>query len=518
MAFDAARGRIVLNAGIGEPDLGTRFVDTWEWDGARWHEMATEGPLLEKLVFDPRRGAVLGFAVTPGGTETYRWDGTRWSLLVAASGPASVPAAVYDMSRGVVVVFGAGETWELDAAWQQAPIGAAGEPTSATGAYDARRHAIVAISDDGPNGTQWLRKQGMWSQLAPAPVPDLSASVPAYDAPTGELLVLSQNDTLAWNGSSWHVARANTATGAGSPPVLVSTPTGVMRIGSAQTRPGYQNVARWSAGTWEVIGPPFASTETFAVDPTGRVLGYELAQLAPQPGTTWRFDGAFGIIPVASPDSLSSPDLLMQYGVAQDRTMLITSNLDEAHIWSWDGATWMEITPPSMPAIRSGSLSYDVALGRFVLLQTDHWEWDGKTWTPLAGTTPVETFHPGAATYDPASRATVISDRVNGPNDRTWTQAWDSLDPDEECSSGFDVDRDGLVGCADPDCWHACTPSCPPHAAQCDPAAPHCGDGVCSPLENCRLCPGDCGACPVVCGDLFCDGGESPATCPGDCH
>ena len=45
----------------------------------------------------------------------------------------------------------------------------------------------------------------------------------------------------------------------------------------------------------------------------------------------------------------------------------------------------------------------------------------------------------------------------------------------------------------------------------CDPAAPHCGDGTCSALENCRLCPIDCTACDAICGDGYCDTGETAA-------
>ncbi|MEZ4364803.1 MAG: hypothetical protein R2939_00785 [Kofleriaceae bacterium] len=89
----------------------------------------------------------------------------------------------------------------------------------------------------------------------------------------------------------------------------------------------------------------------------------------------------------------------------------------------------------------------------------------------------------------------------------------------EVCTGGFDVDHDGLIGCADDDCWGVCAPTCAPPLALaevCDPevAEPRCGDGTCSGVESCRLCPADCGACTPVCGDHLCDAGEA---CPGDC-
>ncbi|MBK7540042.1 MAG: hypothetical protein IPI49_32745 [Myxococcales bacterium] len=79
------------------------------------------------------------------------------------------------------------------------------------------------------------------------------------------------------------------------------------------------------------------------------------------------------------------------------------------------------------------------------------------------------------------------------------------------------MDRDGLIGCADPDCWAYCSPFCPP-GQPCDAADRRCGDGTCSAaLETCQACPQDCGACPSVCGDYACTAGESAASCAGDC-
>lgn len=102
-------------------------------------------------------------------------------------------------------------------------------------------------------------------------------------------------------------------------------------------------------------------------------------------------------------------------------------------------------------------------------------------------------------------------------DDAVWRLSWDSDTPDEVCELDLDTDGDGLAGCADPDCWLLCTPTCMP-GLTCDPAAPHCGDGTCDPAhENCRNCPSDCTSCPDVCGDYICDPDEVAASCPADC-
>ncbi|MFN0253667.1 MAG: hypothetical protein ACKV2T_42760, partial [Kofleriaceae bacterium] len=99
-----------------------------------------------------------------------------------------------------------------------------------------------------------------------------------------------------------------------------------------------------------------------------------------------------------------------------------------------------------------------------------------------------------------------------------WNDTWRfGYGPDSNaCASGIDVGRG--AGCADPGCWHLCSPTCAPGQA-CPMSEPQCGNLVRDPLETCRTCPGDVGACTLadaVCGDTICDPGEA-TTCPGDC-
>lgn len=112
----------------------------------------------------------------------------------------------------------------------------------------------------------------------------------------------------------------------------------------------------------------------------------------------------------------------------------------------------------------------------------------------------------------------VIADTLPTPTESTdvWRLRWAASTAYESCAD-VDTDADGLVGCADPDCWASCTPLCAPGVTGCDPG-PHCGDGMCNPaLESCYLCPADCGVCAALCGDLSCNNGEAHATCPSDC-
>src|SRR5436309_145576 len=86
MAYDSARGRVVLFGGSG---LG----DTWEWDGTSWTQRASSGPpprYKHAMAYDSARGRVVLFggdgAAGPYLADTWEWDGTAWTQR-SPSGP-----------------------------------------------------------------------------------------------------------------------------------------------------------------------------------------------------------------------------------------------------------------------------------------------------------------------------------------------------------------------------------------------------------------------------------------------
>jgi hypothetical protein len=192
--------------------------------------------------------------------------------------------------------------------------------------------------------------------------------------------------------------------------------------------------------------------------------------------------------------------------------------------WEWDGAIWTQriAASGSSPLARSGAaLTYDRARRCVVLLggQTmtgeldDMWQWDGTRWTQLAASVPRARHH--QVVVDDAARGALVMfggdvGIASGGNvadvkplgDTQLFRYEDAATPDQACHAGFDADGDGKIGCTDPDCTAVCT---------------GCGDGVCSAIESCRLCPSDCGSCQA-CGDFHCDPGEDCTSCPGDCE
>jgi hypothetical protein len=243
---------------------------------------------------------------------------------------------------------------------------------------------------------------------------------------------------------------------------------------------------------------------------------------------TWEWDGTTWTqaSPAHKPPAREG---MLAYDPIRQRVVLFggsagTSVYDDT--WEWDGVDWKNVSPTLRPIARTrANLVWNAARQRVTLLGgadtqgstqpalQDAWEWDGAAWTPIAiPRGPGYLQMAGVGLHG----GIVLLGGLDGttPKVEQWTLQWDSEDPTETCSGIYDTDNDGFVGCADTgDCWWSCTPQCPP-ATSCPATAPGCGDGTCSSLESCRLCPADCGACTPACGDGICDPGE---TCLGDC-
>ncbi|MBA2540403.1 MAG: hypothetical protein H0V17_12255, partial [Deltaproteobacteria bacterium] len=155
----------------------------------------------------------------------------------------------------------------------------------------------------------------------------------------------------------------------------------------------------------------------------------------------------------------------------------------------------------------------------------DTWEWNGTSWTQLE----LDFSPPGRASHAlSSSRDGVLL--FGGRAGRTsltdtWELRYETTENTDRCGD-FDSDRDGLVGCEDPDCIADCAPLCRPGPGTfddsdhpivtCAVGGSTCGDSTPDPRETCHTCPQDFGPCVAVCGDFLCDGDEE-SMCPGDC-
>ena len=118
MVYDAARGRVVLFGGHtgvpfdrSAPAKGS-LGDTWEWDGERWTLASAPGPSPRDhhaMAFDAARGKVVLFGGWNGKflDEVWEWNGA-WTQ-VEARGPSArggLPSLLYHPLRKTVLLYG----------------------------------------------------------------------------------------------------------------------------------------------------------------------------------------------------------------------------------------------------------------------------------------------------------------------------------------------------------------------------------------------------------------------------
>jgi hypothetical protein len=248
---------------------------------------------------------------------------------------------------------------------------------------------------------------------------------------------------------------------------------------------------------------------------------------------TWEYDGTNWAIqtPTTSPPAREWHRMAYDPTLGQIVMFGGTGNSGNlADTWTYDGTTWHQLDGVAPPARYEFEMTYDgdsesvlIFGGMGSACLDDLWALHGGVWTPLTVPATPAGHCAGAMAYDPLLGRVVMFGGTffpSGLDPDTWTLAYSSEAAGEACAANIDYDGDGKAGCADDECWAVCSPECPPDAMASCPAAPTCGDGLCTGVETCRDCPQDCAvgvACPIVCGDGYCDSGETLANCPGDC-
>ncbi len=531
MTYDATRHRVLLFGGLVSPDS---LADTWEWDGATWQQLspASSPPATNTapMAHDPKRGITVMWA--PGGT-TWEWDGATWTM-VATDGPnplRGASALAYDPTRGCVVLAGgSSDAWCWDGvSWTE--LAGAGPSAPYTSLFfDRVRGAIVACGGQASPQPDQLGPDGMWNGVTPDPGPPaLESAAMTYDARRGRVVLVG--DGIVWesDGGGW-VERPTTS------------PMPSSRNGAALAYDvGRQRVVLWGGdladpNVWEWDGASWTSIAS-AVHPivyTGAALAYDAAigkvvLFGGDDGTmlhdeTWTWDGTTWTDVSGSTRPDPRAESQIAFDAARGEVVLFggrTPSGNLADTWAWNGADWTQVQPVVSPGPRwDAAMTYDPVRSEVLLyggsqggvnggpMLGDLWRWDGSTWArrTLANAPPMAAGHQLA--YDAVHGQTMLY------LGQTWTLMWASDRSSDLCGAAVDLDGDGLVGCADPDCWASCTPSCPPQASCA--LAPTCGDGIADPLETCHSCPQDV-TCTPSCGDGYCDPPETAVSCPGDC-
>ena len=241
MAYDSARGRVVLFGGNGSNGA---MGDTWEWDGTGWAQMPAEGPAARAfaaMAYDSRIGRVVMYGGR-GGTagilsDTWLWDGAKWQRSEAKpAGPRYGHAMAYDNARQVTVLYGGvtSDGAELDDTWE----------------FDGAQWALVAKGSPGPGPRQ--------------------GHAMAYGSAQGQMLLFGGqtkgevfDDTWRWDGKAWNlVVKGGPAPRAYHAMAYNDNCDSIVMFG------GGANASFSLSDTWEWDGSTWSLTATKL--PTGR--------------------------------------------------------------------------------------------------------------------------------------------------------------------------------------------------------------------------------------------------------
>jgi hypothetical protein len=219
-AFDSRRRVAVLHGGYYTNPFVVTHGDTWEWDGSQWRQyggVATPGArVYHGIAYDEARGVVVLFggrrslSAPVSMADTWVFDGVSWQQKTPAMSPSArgtVGTMVYDKKRQRVVLYGGGsgsgplnDMWEWDGnTWS--PIVQGQMPVTRTGrvlVYDDNRERLVAYG--GFLGTlaineTWEYHGIQWTQQQPAATPPpLVSHGMAFDSRRGCTVVFGGRD------------------------------------------------------------------------------------------------------------------------------------------------------------------------------------------------------------------------------------------------------------------------------------------------------------------------------------
>jgi len=478
MAFDAARGRLVLFGGNdGNQDLG----DTWEWDGTVWTQSTPAvAPVARKgtaMAFHAATGQTVLFGglaaqlAPPVLSDTWAWNGTAWTSLAPATvpPPRSSHRISANAAAGTLVLFaGTGtvplnDTWEWNGLdWTSVPAnpapairGGCGMATDAAGLTLLLGGAFASpgalLYQQASLGDTWayLGPGAAWVQLAPTGPPFRNCAYFEYDSVRDRLLLAGGNSSFSrgtweWAGTSWTALNPP-----GELPLLNAAATsfdrnrGVCVLYGGLTLPpfGFGLVDwtfEWNGSSWSQVGvpgPPARTHHAMAYDRARSVvlLFGGVGNNGSVYGDTWQWNGtAWTQVAGAGPPSRWAHG--MAHDVARARVVLFGGMAAQLlnDTWEWDGSTWTQAAPPAAPSPRYGfACAHDARRSRTVIVGgivqvnasqqrsvREVWEWDGVHWSGGPRDVPVDPMTgPGGLTltyHDRLQRLFLMTSVLSG--------------------------------------------------------------------------------------------------------
>jgi hypothetical protein len=263
LVWDGARRQVVMVAGPG----GHPKADpsTWAWDGSGWiqHPADIQPPVGDRFVgtaaYDPIRRSVVDVVTDVGNPEApadiWEWSGAAWQQMLTDGKPLVVgePAIGYDDTHSQLIVVGQDPhgpgsltTWILRGTEWSAVPNLVEAPGPAHLAFDATSHRLLLFPS-------------AYVEPAARPCPQ-PAVVPGGPVIVGDCFPLRAReclgcpvDPLAWDGHSWTATGMTARDG-----TVVADPTSDGLLDVVDAGGKARGVWRWDGRSWaRIAGLPF---------------------------------------------------------------------------------------------------------------------------------------------------------------------------------------------------------------------------------------------------------------------
>lgn len=499
--------------------------DTWSWDGASWTQITGPAPSARAgagLAFDTARNR---FVLIGGGNaqDQYELSGSQWVALgpIGAFAAANLTVA-YDPVALAIVVINGSMTYTYNGTWTN--TGRQFLSTNPKLSYSTAQGRAIGLSSTQNTVAEWTF--GNWSIRAnQRPLGNPRGLTATYDPLRGRTIVIdagvtgNPTGTWEWDGRLWH--RTAELTALNHPPAAEGTALVFdTKCGEAVAFGGALSNTMLHGETWRYLatgtwtrapgaGPSPRSQHAMAYDANRDAIvlfgGRTGTSATAISNELWEWSGTCGAktwtrMMVAGPSARAGAR--MAYDASRQVVVMFGGAGADTGTWKWDGIAWKEeVATATSPSSRSEhGMVYDARLRQVVLYGGrvgglrlgDGARWDGSAWTPIEEVVPIVGRSTMAMAPDVTGGLLLIGGETSLASvpEILRLRAETELEPFEACQlATADADGDGLAGCADPDCGFRCRPLCPLGE---DCSGPHCGDGVCSVVEDDLICPADC--------------------------
>lgn len=248
-----------------------------------------------------------------------------------------------------------------------------------------------------------------------------------------------QNDTWAWNGTSWTQLMPSTSPSprAGHAMAYDHARHRMVLFGGQDANGSFlQDTWDFDGANWIprllATFPPARARHGMAYDKSrNQMVLFGGGQNGDCNGgslffDTWEWNGTSAWVPRPTQTN-PSPRHGLNLTYAEDRQIVILFGGQNfcggyySDTWTWNGSVWTQATPSAAPAGRSSaSVAYDLARGRMVVFGgrrdsfastmpfNDTTEWDGTTWISPRPINSPSAQQSGAMAYDPVRERLVM--------------------------------------------------------------------------------------------------------------